>query len=197
MEGGEDLYFSVGYPLGYYKTSETELFSNEVEFKGKSVMLEQYLHIVWGVCRFNTRKSDDSVIEEIEKYLETTGCFTSKQDKEVQNMLKTLIERGVVIHVESNEELFDSVKDFRVIRHGFAECDHEAMVKANELILIPLMFVTSEPTPISDVQLDIWRKANGLKTLEQIFNESFSDMTVSIFIENILYLQDESLISLV
>lgn len=183
------MFFSVGYPMGWYKTSEAPKYRNRIEFNGKFVMLDIFSTTIW--IALNISNSSESLaIQEIKEMLAEEGTII-QNDTLIPNCIDELIEDGAVIRADTNEEFFYKIKDFKVIRNGFPEFEHEAMTNFQELKSI------IDKSPVSDLQLDIWRKANGVNTLEQILKENFATMTISDFMDNVIYLRDETLIFIV
>ena len=183
------MYIAVGYSLGWFEIKADEIYDleNKIEVCNKFVMLDHIIMNIW--TGIDPSKSESVTIQEFDKLLEK---FTNNPKRyTAQTALEILIEKGLVIRANSNEELFDYLRNFKVIRNGVPHFDHGAMATRQEFKPV---IISSEPIHVSNLQLDIWREANGIKTFEQIYREKFSYMELSVFLDSIFYLKKECLL---
>jgi len=182
------MYFSVGYPLGFEKTNdESWKYRNRIEIKGEYVFLDFVATVVWGFLDAN--KSENEALKEVEKVLADMDGFSHEPSEVVPKVLEDLVESNLIIHAKSVEELFEKIKDFKIVRSGFPYFDIDVMAELGKHI------PTIDDNHVSNLQYSIWREAGAVKTLDEIYNEKFLDISISDFINEIHDLRDKGLLN--
>lgn len=188
------MYFSVGYPLGWFQANadgEELEHKNKLNFQNKSVMLDGLLNSAW--LMIDSNKTDDVLVSEINELIAQFNNVPESYN--ALYVLKHLMELGCVLHVNSNEELFESVKGFKLFRNGLHHCDQNAMQERREWH--DMIYHGFEPSRVSGTQLDIWREGDGVQTIEAVFKKFPANIPVSVFLENLFYLKIEGLLFII
>jgi hypothetical protein len=100
------------------------------------------------------------------------------QDDMTYNINK-LIEKGLFIEFEPDKQkdFFEAMKDLKLFRQGFSAFG------LNQQICL-----SKDPIEVNDLQLEIWRKSNGVRTIEQIYSE-MTDVSIMNFMDETLFLE--------
>ena len=186
------MYMPVGYSLGWFeiKTDKTWELENKIQICDKFVMLDPIILSIWrGVRGIDPNKSEVIVIQELDKLIEKFPYNPKRYT--AKNALEMLIQKGLVIRANSSEELFGYLRNFKMIHNGLPDVDREAVARY-ELKHVIVSF--NEPISVSNLQLDIWREADRMRTFEQIYREKFFCMEPSVFLDSVFYLQKECLL---
>ena len=182
------MYLRVGRPIGWANTSVEEEGIIKLEFHDKYIMLDSVLYCIWlTMCGTDADEEAIRQIDEVLKQLEQGGKVAKAEDrKPTIDILSGMMGQNVAYHADSNSEMYRLIKGFKIVRNGFANIDTDAM--ANSKVIKHTIVLIDNYITVSDVQMMIWQQSNGTKTLEQIYNENFSDMNVSDFMNNLFFL---------
>jgi len=184
---GEIMYLSVGQPIGtHIAEGAIPLLIYQIDINGESAFKDG-LHACFWMNLFISNLDENLAIKELHKEVSKE---TAKHDFDydidesiVLECVNRLIENGIVIQAKSNNELYDRIKHLTALRNGLPVFDKEAFIESRKLIHV------IDDLSLSDLQMDIWRNADGKRTIEEIYNESFSMIEISTFIDNLLFIR--------
>jgi hypothetical protein len=187
MGGGEDMYFSVGYPLGFNKlnnTSEPE-YGISIEIKSVIVQLSAIQSIIYNHI-LTSEKQNYKATEAVKNAMASIGIKNS----DFQETVIELVNLGAVYDINSDENFLKQLGGFKIFRQGAANII-AADLKESDIIQ-PCIQHNNIDIPITDFQLEIWRKANGSNTINDIYLNHFSSYKLSNFIHGIRFLKSTS-----
>jgi len=162
------MYFNVGYPLGFAKKGDNPVDNCIFELQNRDVKIGAFELILWFQA----------------------SSFVGEVPSDRLKSLDVLIEHGVIIKADSNEELYEKTKDFKLIRQGLP-----ALSGGSEPI--PTISIGLTFTNLSLRQIAIWRMANGSRTLKEIYDYFKEIVSLHLFMDEIVLLKKEMLIFLI
>ena len=145
----------IGYPLGFLPTGEYEI----------ELFSQSNVHLT---------------SKELELWI---SIFMSKTNEYRPEQYKTLIQKGVVLQCENENELIKCLSPLNTMRSGtgwFAQ--NKICITTDEDV-----FFTTK------TQFDFWKKSDGHKTVEQVLSETAENVS---FYDDITYLVINGLIIL-
>jgi hypothetical protein len=179
------MYCRIGYPLGL-KTENKENPIMLIELQDKIVELtrdEFFAWTSWGLEELfqeieTSKENVKDLLSELDTFLETIKTPT---------MEKTLINKGVLIKVD--RETISKLYNYNIVRQGFGSgADFRYCIVVGKV-----------PYFLTEVQIQIWRNANGKHNLIDIYNNHAVRFKIDFFtfVRNIVSLQENNLIAII